>query len=654
MPSQFPAAVIENLQPLIDGGRYPIKRVIGEDVVVEADIFKDGHDIVAAALKWRVIGQSNWHETAMKHVDNDRWRGVFSVYENATYEYTVEAWTDVFGGWQHEFAAKFEAGIANLMSETLEGAALLAAAAKRTRGPDAKRLREFAEQMRTGENAEINRLAHAGELEVLMATYAARSGATQYTPPPRVTVDRVAARTAAWYEFFPRSAEGRADRASTFRDCLGRVDDARAMGFNVIYFPPIHPIGLTNRKGRNNSVTCEPGEPGVPYAIGNRNLNLPNGGGHKDVEPSLGTLEDFAWLNKQIRRRGMEIALDFAINCSPDHPYVAEHPEWFYKRPDGTIKYAENPPKKYEDIYPLNFHCPNWQELWEEMKSIILFWAERGVRIFRVDNPHTKPVAFWEYLIGGVREKFPDTIFLSEAFTRPKMMKVLAKAGFTQSYTYFTWRTTKQELTEYFTELTQTEMRQYFRGNLFTNTPDILPFHLQTGGRPMFQIRAVLATTLSSVYGIYSGFELCENAALPGREEYFASEKYQLKERDWDAPGNIKGLITKLNRIRRENRALHFYDNLRFHPCDNGALLFYSKMTPARDSIILVVVNLDPLYTQSGWVEVPIEDFGEIDTDSYEVHDLLTDTRYIWHGKRNYVALHPGVQPAHILRVRRL
>ncbi len=355
-----------------------------------------------------------------------------------------------------------------------------------------------------------------------MATYAARSGATQYMPPPRVTVDRVAARTAAWYEFFPRSAEGRADRGSTFRDCLGRVDDARAMGFDVIYFPPIHPIGLTNRKGRNNSVTCEPGEPGVPYAIGNRNLDLPNGGGHKDVEPSLGTLEDFAWLNKQIRRRGMEIALDFAINCSPDHPYVAEHPEWFYKRPDGTIKYAENPPKKYEDIYPLNFRCPNWQELWEEMKSIILFWAERGVRIFRVDNPHTKPVAFWEYLIAGVREKFPDTIFLSEAFTRPKMMKVLAKAGFTQSYTYFTWRTTKQELTEYFTELTQTEMRQYFRGNLFTNTPDILPFHLQTGGRPMFQIRAVLAATLSSVYGIYSGFELCENAALPGREEYLA------------------------------------------------------------------------------------------------------------------------------------
>jgi len=318
------------------------------------------------------------------------------------------------------------------------------------------------------------------------------------------------------------------------------------------------------------------------------------------------------------------------------------------------MKYAENPPKKYEDIYPLNFRCPNWLELWEEMKSIILFWAERGVRIFRVDNPHTKPVAFWEFLISGVRAKFPDTIFLSEAFTRPKMMKVLAKAGFNQSYTYFTWRTSKSELAEYFIELTQTEMSQYFRGNLFTNTPDILPIHLQTGGSPMFRIRAVLAATLSSVYGIYSGFELCENAPLPGREEYADSEKYQFKERDWNATGNIKELISKLNRIRSENRALHFYDNLRFHPVDNEALLFYSKVTPARDSIILIIVNLDHLYTQSGFVDAPLELFGEIGGTSYEVHDLLTDERYRWEGRRNYVALHPGVQPAHIFRVRRL
>ena len=419
------------------------------------------------------------------------------------------------------------------------------------------------------------------------------------------------------------------------------------MGFDVIYFPPIHPIGHTNRKGRNNSVTCEPWEPGVPYAIGSEF------GGHKAIEPSLGTFEDFQWLEQEIRNRGMEIALDFALNCSPDHPYVREHPEWFYRRPDGTIKYAENPPKKYEDIYPLNFRCENWQELWQEMKSVILFWAERGVRIFRVDNPHTKPVPFWEYLISGVRNQYPDVIFLSEAFTKPKMMKALAKAGFTQSYTYFTWRETKAELTEYFTELTQTEMREYFRGNLFTNTPDILPLHLQEGGRPAFMIRSVLAATLSSVYGIYSGFELCENAALPGREEYLDSEKYQWKERDWDAPGNIKDWITRLNRIRRENRALHLYDNLRFYRTDNDAILCYGKMTPARDNIILVVVNLDPRRSQNSHVHVPLEDLGAMDTDTYQVHDLLNDARYIWRGSANYVELNPEVQPAHIFRVRR-
>jgi starch synthase (maltosyl-transferring) len=648
MSRAFPTAVIENLRPLIDGGRYPVKRVVGDDLAVEADVFKDGHDVVAAALKWRALGETHWHETPMTLVDNDRWRGVCTVYENATYEYTVEAWTDTFRGWQHEFAAKFEAGIIDLRSETLEGAALLDEAATRASdAADAVRLRELGEMMRVGENAQVNEIAHSGELEVLMATYPDRAGATQYAPAPRVVVDRKEARTAAWYEFFPRSAGGHGDRGSTFRECLPRIDDAKAMGFDVIYFPPIHPIGHTNRKGRNNSVTCEPWEPGVPYAIGSEV------GGHKAIEPALGTFEDFQWLEQEIRNRGMEIALDFALNCSPDHPYVREHPEWFYRRPDGTIKYAENPPKKYEDIYPLNFRCENWQELWREMTSVILFWAERGVRIFRVDNPHTKPVPFWEYLIGSVRNQYPDVIFLSEAFTRPKMMKALAKAGFTQSYTYFTWREKKAELTEYFTELTQTEMREYFRGNLFPNTPDILPLHLQEGGRPAFMIRSVLAATLSSVYGIYSGFELCENAALPGREEYLDSEKYQWKERDWDAPGNIKGWITRLNHIRRENRALHLYDNLRFYRTDNDAILCYGKMTPARDNIILVVVNLDPRRSQNSYVHVPLEDLGAMDADTYQVHDLLSDARYIWHGGANYVELNPEVQPAHVFRVRR-
>ena len=648
MARAFPSAVIENIRPLIDGGRYPIKRIEGDDLAVEADVFKDGHDIVAAALKWRLVGEARWHETAMGLVDNDRWRGICCFNEVGTYEYTVEAWTDTFRSWRDEFTKKFEAKIADLTTEALEGAELIEAAAKRAHvAEDSSRLLELSECIRTADNAQINQMVNSGELDVLMSTYPDRSWSTQYAPPPRVIVERKEAQVAAWYEFFPRSAEGHGDKGSTFRDCLARVDDARAMGFNTIYFPPIHPIGHTNRKGRNNSVTSEPGEPGVPWAIGSEE------GGHKAVEPALGTLEDFEWLNDQVRKRGMEIALDFAINCSPDHPYVREHPEWFYQRPDGSIKFAENPPKKYEDIFPLNFRCENWPELWAELVSVVLFWAARGVRTFRVDNPHTKPVAFWEYLIARVREKYPDTIFLAEAFTRPKMMKELAKAGFSQSYTYFTWRNTKEELTEYLTELTQTEMREYFRGSLWPNTPDILPPYLQEGGRPAFMIRAVLAATLSPVYGIYSGYELCENDALPGREEYRDSEKYQFKERDWNAPGNIKEWITSLNQIRKTNRALQFKDNLRFYHADNDAILFYGKMTAGKENVILVVVNLDPHRRQHSYIDVPIDQFGSIEGDAYQVQDLLSDARYIWYGRRNYVELDPEIQPAHIFRVRR-
>jgi starch synthase (maltosyl-transferring) len=648
MAKAFPSVVIDNVQPLIDCGRYPIKRIVGEDLIVDADIFKDGHDVVAAVLKWRVVGKRAWRETPMFFVDNDRWRGVCTFYDQATHEYTVQAWTDTFRSWQQEFAKKFEAGVSDLRSEALEGATIVEAAASRARdGADGARLREFTAQIANGANSEIYAIARSGELEVLMATYPNRTDSTQYQLALRVVVDRPAAFVGAWYEFFPRSAEGRGDRGSTFLDCLPRVDDAKAMGFDVIYFPPIHPIGHTNRKGRNNAITTAPGDPGVPWAIGSE------AGGHKAVEPSLGTLEDFDWLQKEVRKRGMEIALDFAINCSPDHPYVKEHPEWFYKRPDGTIKYAENPPKKYEDIYPLNFRCENWRELWAEMKSIVLFWAERGVRIFRVDNPHTKPVAFWEYLIQGVREKYPDTVFLSEAFTRPKMMRALARAGFNQSYSYFTWRNSKQELIDYFTELTQTEMSEYFRPNLWPNTPDILPFVLQEGGRPAFMTRLLMAATLSPLYGIYSGYELCENKPLPGREEYLDSEKYQFKQRDWNAPGNIKEWIARINQIRKQNRALQMYTNLRFYRADNDAILFYGKMTPARDNIILVVVNLDPFRKQNSFVHVPIEEFGQMESDEYQVHDLLNGARYTWRGRQNYVELDPEIQPAHIFSVRR-
>src|SRR4051812_25140847 len=648
MARAFPSVVIDNVQPLIDCGSSPIKRIVGEDLVVEADIFKDGHDLVAAVLKWRVVGNRAWRDTPMTFVDNDRWRGVCTLYDQAVHEYTVEAWTDTFRSWQQEFAKKFEGGISDLRSEALEGAAIVKAAVTRARDrTDSTRLRQFAEQIVTGANSEIYAIAKSGELEVFMATYPDRADATLYAPIAHVVVDRPVALFAAWYEFFPRSAEGHGDRGSAFRDCWPRVDDAKAMGFDVIYFPPIHPIGETSRKGRNNAVTCDPGDPGVPWAIGGQ------AGGHKAVEPSLGTLEDFDWLQKEVRKRGMEIALDFAINCSPDHPYISEHPDWFYKRPDGTIKFAENPPKKYEDIYPINFRCENWRELWAEMKSIVLFWAERGVRIFRVDNPHTKPVAFWAYLIEGVRERYPDTIFLAEAFTRPKMMKALARAGFNQSYTYFTWRNSKQELIDYFTELTQTEMSEYFRPNLWPNTPDILPFVLQEGGRPALMTRVLMAATLSPLYGIYSGYELCENEALPGREEYLDSEKYQFKERDWNAPGNIKDWITRINQIRKQNRALQTLTTLLFYPADNDAILFYGKMTLARDNIIVVVVNLDPARSQNSYVHIPIGDFGPMDADVYQVHDLLTDARYLWRGERNYVELDPAVQPAHIFRVRR-
>ncbi len=647
--------VIEAITPQIEGGKYPIKRAEGEDVVVEADVFKEGHDIVSAVLKWRPVGAAAWHETPMTpHPYNDRWRGTLTVSGTGAYEYTVEAWGDPFLSWRYEIVKKVDGGLTALTSESLEGAKILRDAAGRSPAKaDRAALEAFAVALETAEPARLKEIALDPGLDGLMRFYADRSLAAVYEPPLEIWSDRRAAAFAAWYEFFPRSAGGHADRGSTFRECLPRVDDAKAMGFDVVYFPPIHPIGETNRKGRNNATRGEPGDPGVPYAIGNHRQGV-HGGGHKDVAPELGTLADFDWLVGEVKSRGMEVALDFAINCSPDHPYVKAHPDWFFKRPDGTIKYAENPPKKYEDVYPLNFHCADWKNLWAELRDVLLFWCGHGVRIFRVDNPHTKPVAFWEWCLAEVRARYPDAIFLSEAFTKPKMMRALAKVGYTQSYTYFTWRTTKPELTAYLEELTQGEMADYFRGNFFTNTPDILPLHLQTGGRPCFIQRAVLAATLGPVYGIYSGFELCEATPVaPGKEEYLDSEKYHFQGRDWDAPGNIKGVIAALNCARREHRALQGYRNLRFHPADNDQVLFYSKMTAARDSVVLVAVNLDPHRFQSAWLTVPVEDFGWNVGDAYEVRDLLTDETFLWRGARNFVAFDPNVRPAHVLEVRR-
>ncbi len=697
MPLRPFSVVIENVGPLVNGGRYPVKRIGGERLTVWADIFKDGHDEVSAVLKWRRAGARKWNEAAMNCVDpwtKDHWRGECVFEDIGMHEFTIEAWGDFWKSWQHEWHMKFEARQPDLRSETLEGAAFIESAAKlaaaRKGAADAGKLRAIAKEMKAAAPERANEIAHDAEISRLMGLYADRSLSTEFVCTfagagelmaeknkaawryPRVQVDRERAGFAAWYEFFPRSAEGRGDRGSKFRDCLPRVDYAKAMGFDVIYFPPVHPIGVTARKGRNNSLTCQAGEPGVPYAIGNRHQGCPNGGGHRDVAPELGTLADFDWLVGEIHARGMEVALDFAINCSPDHPYVHEHPEWFHHRPDGTIKYAENPPKKYEDVYPMNYHCETWRELWAELAGVIEFWCEHGVRTFRVDNPHTKPVAMWEYIIARVQARFADAVFLSEAFARPKMMRALAKAGFTQSYTYFTWRNTPRGLREHLTELTRGESADYMRPNLFANTPDILPSYLQFGGKPAFEVRAVLAATLAPVFGIYSGFELCENAGLErkpwdaagnvrgfldlcdgdyrqlAREEYLDSEKYQFKPRDWSQPG-IRALITKLNTIRRENPALRQFRNLNFQQSDNDLILAYSKSDGANH--LLITVNLDAWNAQATMVHVPLEEFGLGDGQSYFVEDLLTGDRYRWTGRRNYVRLVPGERAGHVFRL---
>ncbi len=653
MKPPFPTLIIENISPSISDGNFAIKRIQGQQIDVEATIFKEGHDVICAMLQWRRIGDSSWKETPMTFRGNDRWKGSFQADAAGFLEYTIEAWGDPFESWLAEIAKKTNANITALFLEALEGAVLVRKAAERSsQNSERKKLQQAAQELeKLGASANKFSLSQFQTLitnEIflsLMRKFPDRSLSAIYEPFKKIRIDRPGSQFSAWYEFFPRSAEGKSDAGSTFRNCLARIDDAKAMGFDVIYFPPIHPIGITARKGRNNSLLCQPGDPGVPYAIGNKM------GGHDAVEPALGTLKDFDWLVKEIKKRGMELALDFALNCSPDHPYVQKHPEWFFHRPDGSIKYAENPPKKYEDVYPLNFYNPAWKELWEELKRILLFWAARGVAIFRVDNPHTKPVAFWEWVIAEIHAQFPDVIFLSEAFTTPAMMKQLAKVGFTQSYTYFTWRNTREELEEYFTELTQSEMKEYFRPHLFPNTPDILPFYLQQSGRPGFLIRAALAATLSSLYGIYSGFELCENTALPEREEYADSEKYHFKGRDWNAPSNIKSWITRLNEIRKAHPSLQTTNNLRFCPSDNRSIICYHKYAEDKKDHLVIVVNLDPHHTQSGMIDMPLEALGLAPNGDYTVEDLLTGDCYRWHGARNYVELSPE-HPAHILKVK--
>jgi starch synthase (maltosyl-transferring) len=648
----YAAITIEDVQPELDGGQWPIKRVVGDTIEVSADIFKDGHDQLQAAVIYRPANQPRWQEAPLRLVDNDRWVGQFSVDQTTRYVYSVLAFTDVFGSWRADLQKRLAAA-QDISSELLEGLRLVERAVERCGDPsDRGRLQGYVNLWRSLRRPtamrEAAELAISAELGEVMDRCPDRSDATQYRCELQLIVDRPAARSAAWYEMFPRSQGTDPTRSATFREAEARLPAIAAMGFDTVYMPPIHPIGITKRKGPNNSLIAGPNDPGSPYAIGSA------AGGHEAVAPELGSLDDFQHFEKAARGFGLELALDFAIQVSPDHPWVTQHPEWFYHRPDGTIKFAENPPKKYEDIYPLNFRTPDWKHLWAALRDVVLLWAERGVRVFRVDNPHTKPLAFWEWFIREVQGVYPDTIFLAEAFTRPKMMKQLGKIGFTQSYTYFTWRDTKQELEEYLTELTQTSMKEYFRGNFFANTPDILPEVLQIGGRSAFRMRLVLAATLSSLYGIYSGFELTENRPRPavGSTEYYLdSEMYQHKVWDWHRPGNIVADVTRVNRIRRDNPALHLYDNLRFYRCDNEQLLVYGKVTPDKSNIIVCVVNLDPFAAQAGWLDVPVHEWGIGSDHAYVVHDLLTDERYTWRGSANWVRLDPHVQPAHILRV---
>jgi starch synthase (maltosyl-transferring) len=640
--------VIENLRPEVDHGRFPIKRAVGEKVIVTADIFGDGHDAVSARILYRRQGNSEWNEVRMKMMENDRWEGEFVVEEVGVYLYTVEGWIDHFKTWQRDLKKKFEAG-QRLKVDFLIGAGYVEEALQRASKEDRRKLIGLAEILKRGEDSgEAISVALSDEITELMNQYPDQKFSASYGKELKVVVDREKALFSSWYELFPRSCSATPGRYGSFKDCEKLFPEIAGMGFDILYLPPIHPIGRINRKGKNNVLKMSRDDVGSPWAIGS------NEGGHKMIHPELGTLEDFKQLMSRAEDHGMEVAMDLAFQCSPDHPYMKEHPEWFRWRPDGTVQFAENPPKKYEDIIPLNFETEKWQELWEELKTIVLFWIEKGIRIFRVDNPHTKPFSFWEWLIKEIKEKYPDVIFLSEAFTRPKVMYRLAKLGFTQSYTYFTWRNTKNELIEYLTELTQTQVKEYFRPNFWPNTPDILPEPLQYGGRSAFMIRLVLAATLSSNYGLYGpAFELCIHEAIPGKEEYLDSEKYEIKHWDRDQSGNLRDFIARVNRIRKENPALQTTSNLRFYEVDNDTLLFYGKATDDLSNIILMVVNLDSFHTQNGWVRVPIREFGLDPHQPYLVHDLLSDDKYIWQGERNYVELNPQVLPANIFRVRK-
>jgi starch synthase (maltosyl-transferring) len=625
---------IEAVYPELDGGRFPAKRVVGDVLEVWADVFSDGHDKIAAALKCRAPGEPEWREAPMAFGDNDRWVGRFPLTRMGRWLYTIEAWRDLYATWRADTAKKVEANL-DVALETIEGRALIEKA-----GADGllARLDAMAERERLPAML-------SPEFGQVMARLGPRTNLTRYERELELVVDREAARFGAWYEMFPRSQSGDPRRHGTFVDVIAKLPYVRELGFDVLYFTPIHPIGRANRKGRNNSLHAGPDDPGSVYAIGSEE------GGHRHVHSELGTLEDFRKLVAAAQAHGLEIAIDFAVQCAPDHPWLKRHPEWFDWRPDGTVKYAENPPKKYEDIVNVHFYRGAYPSIWLELRDIVLFWCGQGVRIFRVDNPHTKPLPFWEWMIREVQDRHPDAIFLAEAFTRPKMMRRLAKLGFTQSYTYFTWRNLKDEIVEYVDELAHSQMREYYRPNFFVNTPDINPPILQTGGRPAHIMRACLAATLSSLWGVYNGFEICEATPVPGKEEYLDSEKYEIRAWDFDRPGNIRGFIARLNRIRRENPALRDWRHVRFYNAWNDSILYYGRLTPDLENFVLVAVNLDPHNAHETDFEIPLWEFGLPDEASIEAEDLLTDRRFTWRGKVQRMRLDPQSNPCAIWRL---
>jgi starch synthase (maltosyl-transferring) len=643
--------VIERVRPEIDAGRFPAKRVLGEACVVSADIFKDGHDQLAARVRYRGPGEGEWSYVVMVYdSDADRWAGAFVLDRIGEWRFTVEAWTDAFATWRSALEKKVAAK-QDVDVELLEGGAIVERAARACKDRVARAsLTQAATALRdtTAAGPDRTRAALDPALVALITLHPSRDDLTEYSRQLLVTVDGVRAAFAAWYEMFPRSQSGDPKRHGTFADAERQLPRIAQLGFDVVYLPPIHPIGDAFRKGKNNTLEPLPDDVGSPWAIGSKE------GGHTAVHPQLGTLADFEHFVQRANELGLEVALDYALQTSPDHPWVREHADWFRIRPDGTIQYAENPPKKYQDIYPLNFWTEDREALWNACLDVFRFWMARGVRTFRVDNPHTKPFAFWEWVIADLKKTDPDVVLLSEAFTRPKKLLYLAKLGFTQSYTYFTWKNTTHEIRDWMTEFTTPEVLEYYRGNLFVNTPDILHEYLQRGGRPAFRIRLILAATLSPLYGIYSGYELFENVPVrTGSEEYLNSEKYELRPRDFTTPGNLDAEIRRLNRIRRENPALQRADNLTFHHSENDQVLFYRKSMPDRSNDLLIVINLDPTRAHEAMVHVPLDALGIAPDEIYPLTDLLTGATFRWRGARNFVRLDPAQEPAHVLRLER-